>query len=339
MKRVLSAVLCILLLATMFVLGGCSKKEEPLKFGMGIVSAIEEATDADGDTNGAGEVTHDVAAVLVDAEGKIVKCRIDTAANSVAYTSEGKYVEAGDFATKREQGDNYGMVAYAKAEKEWYEQVDAFEALVVGKTADEVKAFIADGGKGTEDVINAGCTIVIAGFANAVVEAVEAAAESKATASATLNLGIYSAQADSKDATAEADGVNEVDTTVVAAALDAEGKVIVSSTDAIQAKFTFDAKGASTLADNTLSSKKDLGEKYGMAAYGADLNKDGVVKEWNEQAAAFDAACAGLNAEGIAALEVEGYGVESLQTAGCTIGISDMVQAAVKVATVAPPEK
>ena len=71
-----------------------------------------------------------------------------------------------------------------------------------------------------------------------------------------------------------------------------------------------------------------------MAAYGTDLNKDGVVKEWNEQAAAFDAALAGKNADEIAGLEKDGYGSADLQTAGCTIAVSDMVKAAVKAATV-----
>ena len=65
------------------------------------------------------------------------------------------------------------------------------------------------------------------------------------------------------------------------------------------------------------------------------LNGDGVVKEWNEQGAAFDAALVGKTGTEIAALESEGYGVESVQTAGCTIAISDMVKAAVKAATVA----
>ena len=72
-----------------------------------------------------------------------------------------------------------------------------------------------------------------------------------------------------------------------------------------------------------------------MSVYGTDLNGDGTVKEWYEQADAFDAACAGLDKDGIAALAIEtGYGAETLQTAGCTIHVSDMVKAAVKAATV-----
>ena len=70
-----------------------------------------------------------------------------------------------------------------------------------------------------------------------------------------------------------------------------------------------------------------------MASYGKDLNGDGTVKEWFEQAAAFDAACKGKTAAEISALAVEtGYGVEDLQTAGCTINVSNMIKAAVKAA-------
>mgnify|MGYP003297401072 FL=1 len=70
-----------------------------------------------------------------------------------------------------------------------------------------------------------------------------------------------------------------------------------------------------------------------MAAYGTDLNGDGTVKEWYAQAEAFDTACVGKTADEISALAADkGYGVEALQTAGCTINIADMVKAAVKAA-------
>jgi hypothetical protein len=68
-----------------------------------------------------------------------------------------------------------------------------------------------------------------------------------------------------------------------------------------------------------------------MSKYGQDLNNDGQVKEWFEQAKVFDDALVSLDKAGVTALAVStGYGVKSLQTAGCTINISDMVKAAVK---------
>ncbi|MBQ2676793.1 MAG: hypothetical protein IJF54_05285 [Clostridia bacterium] len=336
MKKLLSIVLCVVMLLSAMVLSGCTKAE-PLKFGMGVHSYIEKVTNADGDTNGSGEAATTVAAVLLDKDGKIVKCAIDTMANKVAFTSEGKFVEAGEFKTKYELGNDYNMKAFGGAKKEWFEQVDALTALVAGKTIDEVKALVAKDYKGTEDVINAGCTIYISDFVLAIEKAVKNAVESEATKDDTLKLGIVSAQADSKDATEEAEGVNEVDTTIVAAVVNKDGKVVVSSTDALQAKFKFDAKGAATVEKGAaITTKKELGTNYNMAKYGQDLNKDGVVKEWFEQAAAFDAACAGKTASEISALAIDtGYGVESLQTAGCTMHVSDMIKAAVKAATVA----
>ncbi len=81
-----------------------------------------------------------------------------------------------------------------------------------------------------------------------------------------------------------------------------------------------------------LSTKGMLGANYNMAAYGADLNGDGEVKEWFEQADAFEAACVGKTATEIAGLEAEGYGVEDVQKAGCTIGVTGFVNAVVNAA-------
>ncbi len=332
MKRVCTLVLAALMLLSAVSLAGCGKAEE-LKFGMGVYAYIEKATDADGDTNGKGEVIATAAAVLVDANGKIVKCEIDTADNTVEYTSAGEAVAAGEFLTKYEKGDAYGMKAYAGAAKEWFEQVDAFEALTVGKTIDEVKALMVDGDKGNDAVISAGCTITISDFVYAVEKAVKNVEASTATADDTLKIGAVTTQS-TKNATEEANGENEVATTFVAAAVNKDGKVTAQATDVVDITFTFDTKGVATVdIAAAVVTKEELGTNYNMAAYGYDLNGDGVVKEWFEQADAFNAACVGKTATEIAALAVDtGYGAEALQTAGCTIHVSDMVKAAVKAA-------
>lgn len=334
MKKILCLVLALVMMFSIVSLAGCGKAET-LKLGMGVSTSIAKATDADGETKGIGEADHTVAAVLVDAEGKIVKCVLDCAANSVEYTSEGKFVQASEFKTKYEKKDEYGMKAYGGAAKEWYEQADAFASLVAGKTYDEVKALVAEDGKGNADVTAAGCTITVTDFLLAIEKAVAAATASEATAEDTLKVAVVSSQAsDSKDATDEAEGLNEVDATFAAAAVDADGKVKAMTTDSVQAKFTFDKKGkATTDTKAAVSTKKELGDNYGMASYGTDLNKDGKVEEWYKQADAFNAACVGKNADEIAALAVEtGYGVDSLQTAGCTINVAAIVNAAVKAA-------
>ncbi|MBQ5390284.1 MAG: hypothetical protein IIU58_05180, partial [Clostridia bacterium] len=300
--------------------------------GMGVHAYIGKVTNADGDTNGNGQIVATAAAVLVDANGKIVKCELDAADYTVSYTSAGEAVAAGEFLTKYEKGEAYGMKAYAGAAKEWFEQADAFEALTVGKTIDEVKAFLAEGDKGTADVINAGCTIMVADFIYAIEKAVANADASLATAEDTLKIGTATTQT-VKNATEEKDGANEVAITIVAAAVGNDGAVNAQATDVVDVSFTFDVKGVSKVDIANVVTKKEAGANYGMTAYGFDMNGDGVVKEWFEQADAFNAACFGKNATEIAALAVEtGYGAESLQTAGCTIHVGDMVKAAVKAA-------
>lgn len=339
MKKILTVVLAALMLLSAVSLTACGKAEE-LKLGLGIYTYYEQATDADGDINGKGEVVATAAAVLLDAEGKIVQCVIDAAQNTVNYTSDGKSVAVDSFKSKYEKREEYGMKAYGTDNNgdgkvlEWYEQADAFAKLTVGKTIDEVKALMVEGGTGTDEVMTAGCTIAISDFVLAVEKAVANAAPSSATANDTLKLGVYSVQAESQDATEEAAGKSEVDTTFVAVAKDADGKVTACDMDALQATFSFDVKGiAATDVAAELKTKKELGDNYNMKAYGSDLNGDGVVGEWYEQAAVFTAACVGKTVTEIAALEAEdGYGVESLQTATCTIAVSDFVAAAVKAA-------
>lgn len=338
MKKIFSIILALVMTAVLFA--GCGASAEPVKLGLGVYSYYEAGSDADGETNGEGEAVTTVAAVLVDADGKIVECVIDTAANSAAWTSTGEAAVASEFKTKYELGTNYGMAAYGSDNNgdgkvlEWYEQIDALCSVIEGKTIDEVKALVVNGYAGTEEVMTAGCTMGIADYIKAVEKAVANAADSAATANDTLSLGVVTA-CDASNATEEAEGKVEFDVTVVAAAVDANGKVSAMVTDAVQNDLTFSTAGVATYdAAAEIKTKLELGTAYNMAAYGADLNGDGKVLEWNEQAAAFDAACVGKTANEISALVVNGYGVESLQTAGCTIAITDMVKAAVKAATI-----
>ena len=335
MKKLLCVVFSLVLILSLFSLAGCGeKKSESLKLGLGIYSYIEKIQNADGDTDGQASSTTAIAAVLLDEEGKIVDCAIDVAAAKLGFTSEGKFVEAGELKTKYELGNDYAMKSASPIGKEWFEQADAFISVVKGKTIDEVKALQADDKKGTEEVTKAGCTIKIADFILALEKAVKNAADSKATADDTLKLGVSSSQSEKKDASEEAAGSNVVSTTVAAAAIDKSGKVTDITIDAVQVKLAFDVKGVSDTEYNVpISTKKELGKDYGMSAYGKDLNGDGTVKEWFEQAAAFEDECIGKNADEISGLAADnGYGVEALQTAGCTINVSELVKAAVKAA-------
>ena len=156
MKKILCLALSLLMVFSLCSLVGCGKKAT-LKLGFGVYSALEDIVNADGENDGK------ASAVLLDKDGKIVKCEFDTAANDIKFSAKGEAIAPAEMSTKAEKGDNYGMKAYGGAKKEWYEQKDAFISVIIGKTIDEVKA-LKNGDKGNDEVVNAGCTIKITEF-------------------------------------------------------------------------------------------------------------------------------------------------------------------------------
>ena len=326
MKKLICVLLSVLMLATAVAFVGCDKAPATVKMGLGVYTATPTTTDASEDKEGQGKVAITAAVITVDAEGKVAACQLDTADLTVKFTADGKAVANDGFKTKYEQGKDYNMVTYGGAAKEWFEQADAFEAFVVGKTLDEIKALVAEGNKGNSDVIAAGCTIMIHEFVGAIEKAFANLTDSAATAESALKLGMNVEQT-TADATEEKDGSNQVETTIFAAAVDAEGKVLVAASDCVQVKFTFNATGASTLdTTKAISSKREAGANYGMVAYG------GAAKEWFEQADAFNALCVGKTATEIKALcAADNYGTDEVKTAGCTILVNGLTKAAAKI--------
>ena len=205
-------------------------------------------------------------------------------------------------------------------------------ATAKGKTVAEVKALMAEDGYAQGDLATAGCTIKVNDFVSALEKAVNSAADSKATAENKLSVALVAANSHSSaDATEEKAGLAQIDTTIAAVVTDADGKVVVAKTDCVQGKMPFDVAGKSTLdATAEIKTKLELGTDYGMAAYGAKHDgTEGAVKEWNEQAAAFDAALVGKTSADFAGFAGEdGYAVGDLATAGCTMAIGDMIKAA-----------
>jgi len=331
MKKLLSLALCVIMLFSVASLASCTGGT--LKFGVGTYAYNESMLDSlDGD-NGQAKTVINVAAVLVDGKGRVVDCEIDCTEYELKFTANGEYLPSNVIASKLEKGDSYGMKTYGGSKKEWYEQVDAFIEIIKGKTADEIKALVAEENKGNQEVINAGCTIAIAEFVTAVERAIGNAAESTAKKGDTLKIGMVSTQTGCKNATGTDDGVNRVDTSFTVVALDSNKKVTYAYSDGLQGEIKFNFKGVNTGKNGEITTKRAAGDKYGMAQYGTDLNKDGVVLEWYAQANEFDKALVGKNASEIAKLVAEnGYGDAALQKAGCTISVSDMVKAAEEAA-------
>ncbi len=329
MKKIVSALLCVLMVVSLFALAACDgnkddTKKETLKFGLGVfLDGSSAAATEDANGNVTSIVT--AAAVLVDADGKIVKCALDTIETKGTFDTAGKATAPKTpVQSKYEQGDNYNMVAYGGAKAEWYQQADNFCKLVEGKTVGQIAALVAEGNKGTEEVVNAGCTIMIHEFVKAIDAAVKNAADSDATKDSKLSVA-FSVEVTAKDATEDADGQLKYETTVVAAALDGS-KIIAAESDCVQADQKFGATGGSLSGNFTHISKREQGDNYNMVTYG------GAKAEWYAQADAFDAALIGKTAGDVNALLGEnGYGNADLQSANCTILVNGLVAAASKL--------
>lgn len=82
-----------------------------------------------------------MAATAFDKDGKVAGTLIDTAQTKVQFDNKGKVTtdKSGEFKTKVELKDGYGMIKASSIKKEWYQQADALGKWMVGKTIDQIK--------------------------------------------------------------------------------------------------------------------------------------------------------------------------------------------------------
>lgn len=292
------------------------------KTGLAVISEIKD--DEYNKSETALEIDSVAAAVLVDADGKIIDVKIDEAQTKPDLTVNDGNVD--DLRTKLEKKEDYGMKDVSAANgigKEWYEQAAAFETWAKGKTADEVKAGVGADGYATDADLKAGCTIVATGFAEAVAKAVASAEDMGASSTDTLKLSVAT------EKYYESNETNlQYDSNYAAVTLDADGKITSCLIDASQAKCTI-ADGKFTVEKGAFITKKELKEDYNMKMASP------IGKEWYEQAAAFETWAKGKTAAEIKA----GVGEDKAPSdadlkAGCTIVVSSIAENVAKAATV-----
>ena len=149
---------------------------------------------------------------------------------------------------------------------------------------------------GTPVVYYTNCTCPVEAHTDAPVQTAPAAlpTEAPVTAEGALKTGLYLSAGigDSKSATAEENGEGKYDVTMVAVLVDDNGVIQDCIIDGIAASVKFDAAGA-IISDLTAApqTKNELGENYGMVAYG------GAIAEWDQQAAALASYAVGKTAQ------------------------------------------
>lgn len=270
-----------------------------------------------------------VAALALDAEGKIVKAHIDVAQNIFAVNDDGTFAvepNKAEFKTKHQLKEEYGMKGVSEKNgigKEWFEQAKAFEDYIVGKTPEEVAAIPTE--KKDDHHLNvptdadllASVTIDIGEFQRAVADAAQ---NTKDAAGATqIGLAIESSLGHSTAAAADDKGaIVQFESAIAVTALDADGKVVASLLDNAQNTVAFDKEGKLAADQATEgTTKKHLKEEYGMK------KASPIGKEWYEQAEGLEAWLVGKTANDITGMKLEsGKATDEDLLATTTITIS-----------------
>lgn len=298
MKRIVSLILVLCMTAVLFV--ACGEKAQSYELGIGMAVTANNAKL---------KYSATVAAVVVDADGKIVECRID-ALDITAKLEDGAVVKSADFKSKAELGDAYGMLSdYGSKLAEWDDQAKYFENAVKGKTLAEV-----EGLKTGDAALTAGCTIDVTDIVKAVVNAMKSTQKvAFSTASAiTVGTTVNGSVADKNGSASYA--------TEAAAVVLADGKVVAALVDCADATLTIE--GGEGTALTYAGTKLEQGDNYNMVTYG------GAQSEWYVQAKTYAATAVGKTASEVSSLATEGV-------AGCTIAVDAYKAAIVEAAQAA----
>ena len=296
MKRIFIALLAVAMLLSMTACGGTAKGAE-YKLGMGVELSTASSK------AGSAQVEATVATVVLDKNGKIVDCKIDSTQSKLS-VADGQLEEDAtekEFKTKKELKADYKMKAASSISKEWFEQVEFFEEYVVGKTADEVAAIATAEKNGrptmpTDADLTAGCTIDIGGFKAAIAKAcADEQAKTFTASDMKLGLAVVTSAKESKDADDENDGSANIYSNFSAVVVDANGKTLAAIVDSAEPKIAFDIDGEIVDTKYT-DTKRVLKENYKMVEYGKSIS------EWYVQANALTDYVVGKSADEIKAI-------------------------------------
>lgn len=178
MSRKLVSVIAVFMLIAI-ALTACGTKPAATaaagtKLGFGAVTNIAKSTNATADKAGNVQVYTMLAAVTIDSAGKITNVWIDSIQSNVAIDATGKVTSdlAALLPTKRELGDKYGMKAASKLGKEWWEEADALEKALIGKTKADLDKMKTAEGKAAGDLA-ASVSITVTEYLDAVKKAID----------------------------------------------------------------------------------------------------------------------------------------------------------------------
>ena len=296
--------------------------EGAVKTGLSLITSVGSSTSASAEGDGLAQADITLVAVTVGEDGVIDDCVIDAIQSKVNFDTSGQLLSdlTAPVGSKNELGTDYGMVVASSIGKEWNEQAQALADYVVGKTIEQVTGIaVTEDGKAADADLASSVTMSIGGYLEGIQQAVANAQYLGASKGDTLVLTSTTSLSDSKNASADEDGLAQAYATV--GAITMNGDTITSMViDAVQANVNFDVSGQIT-TDLSLpqASKNQLGDDYGMRVASS------IGKEWYEQAASFAAYVTGktpAEVSGIAVTE-DGKAADADLAASVTVSIGD----------------
>ena len=180
MKKVLALALAALMGLSMVACGAKEPAAPALtyKTGLGTVISVKATNeDVEGEKGASAQVNTTIVAATFDSNDTIVSVDIDVAQQKASFDLEGKLAGAVDLRTKIEKQGDYGMLGASAIGKEYFEQIDALEAWMTGKTLAEVvgmPTYERDASHtACPDVeeLKASCTITVGDYLKAFAEA------------------------------------------------------------------------------------------------------------------------------------------------------------------------
>ena len=294
---------------------GADSDSASLKTGLAVIAGMSDSRNAE-------KVDYNVtvAAVAVDGGGIIRQCILDGISAQVTVDGGGTITSdiTAAVPTKNELGEAYGMKAYGGATYEWDRQAAALADYAVGKTVQELQrsALNAEGYAAAPELVTS-ATIKLDTLVQAVVQAANSAQQRGMQAGDTLHLAVISSLSGSTSATADSSGIAQLDSDF--AVVSRSGNTISSCyIDSLQAKAAFDAAGTITSdIAASIPTKNELGEAYGMKAFG------GATCEWDQQAESFSRFVTGKTLAEVAGLATpDGYAANADLAASVTVRIT-----------------
>lgn len=278
------------------------------RLGLGIVPSIARSRDADDDLAAQAQADVVMAAVLFDEEGRVVSVTIDNAQNRVAFDEEMQLDTdvSAPGTTKAELGDDYGMRRVSEIEKEWDEQIAAFEEWMIGQTVEEIKALpvkvIDEAHQHVPDTpeLTTSVTITVESYLAAVENAFENSIAVEGAETAGLGSEISLRRSRGLDADNEIMPMAQFDNTMAAVAFDADGVIVGAIIDNAQIRVNYDEEGQ-LITDRTEVplTKAQLEDDYGMRRVSE------IEREWYEQIADFSEWMVGQTVDEVLGLPVK----------------------------------